>query len=404
MIASQVIQYVVEAPLVVADLTGRNPNVFYELALRHALRKPLVQLIQKGEEIPFDVAGTRTIYIDHRDLATAATAREKIIEQINAIHDGTSDVETPISVSMDLQLLRQSGKPQERSLAELRATVVDMQTNLSKLDSSIATLSNQQNALVQELKVVRKMPASSPPGEDQSYTYLAGRYGMGYDLLEVECIIDDQGAATIWRTTALRARSGLGSLDTYLLIPETTPSGGPRNIDQPKVKSLTTGWEVSVGSIRREKPSKLAAEIDIFPPLKPEELLVFQMVEELPDQRTFAIGLNEGEISRRQEPLDYFGWNINRPTKHLALRVNFPEWAAPTLYNTQVRYASTSGFAAQRLQPEEQGRLARPRLEDAQGNRRVLKLDVDYPVIGLIYELQWKPVPKTDSPMPPFEP
>ena len=55
-ITSQVIQRVVTDPLVVADLTERNPNVFYELAIRHALRKPLVQLIKKGEQIPFDVA------------------------------------------------------------------------------------------------------------------------------------------------------------------------------------------------------------------------------------------------------------------------------------------------------------------------------------------------------------
>lgn len=68
-ITSQVIQRVVNDPLVIADLTERNPNVFYELAIRHAIRKPLVQLIQKGERIPFDVAGTRTIQVDHTDLA-----------------------------------------------------------------------------------------------------------------------------------------------------------------------------------------------------------------------------------------------------------------------------------------------------------------------------------------------
>lgn len=39
-ITSQVIQRVVTDPLVIADLTERNPNVFYELAIRHALRKP----------------------------------------------------------------------------------------------------------------------------------------------------------------------------------------------------------------------------------------------------------------------------------------------------------------------------------------------------------------------------
>ena len=85
MITSQVIQHVVNDDLVVADLTERNPNVFYELAIRHALRKPLVQIIRKGEAIPFDVAGTRTIYVDHKDLDSVAAAKNEIIKQVKAL-------------------------------------------------------------------------------------------------------------------------------------------------------------------------------------------------------------------------------------------------------------------------------------------------------------------------------
>lgn len=78
-ITSQVIQRVVDDDLVVADLTDSNPNVFYELAIRHALGKPLVQIIKKGENIPFDVAGTRTISVDHKDLDNAEAAKEDIV-------------------------------------------------------------------------------------------------------------------------------------------------------------------------------------------------------------------------------------------------------------------------------------------------------------------------------------
>ncbi len=56
-ITSQVVKHILDDAIVVADLTSRNPNVFYELAIRHAIRKPYVQVIQRGEEKPFDVAG-----------------------------------------------------------------------------------------------------------------------------------------------------------------------------------------------------------------------------------------------------------------------------------------------------------------------------------------------------------
>src|SRR4051812_21831551 len=78
-ITSQVIQHLVEDPLVIADLTGPNANVFYELAVRHAVRMPVVQIIDAAESIPFDVASSRTIRFDYRDLDSAELAGQEIV-------------------------------------------------------------------------------------------------------------------------------------------------------------------------------------------------------------------------------------------------------------------------------------------------------------------------------------
>lgn len=151
MITSQVIQHIVNDPLVVADLTGRNPNVFYELAIRHALRKPLVQIIQQGEALPFDVANTRTISVDHQDLDSVADAKTEIVKQVTALENDSSDIETPISVSIDLQLLRQSTDPEDRSRAELVAAVVDLRTSLRKVEQRIGT--KDQRGLLDDIHV-----------------------------------------------------------------------------------------------------------------------------------------------------------------------------------------------------------------------------------------------------------
>jgi len=50
-----------QSKLVVAELTGRNPNVFYELGLAHAIQKPVILLSQNINDVPFDLRHVRVI-------------------------------------------------------------------------------------------------------------------------------------------------------------------------------------------------------------------------------------------------------------------------------------------------------------------------------------------------------
>jgi len=138
-ITSQVIQHIVSDELVVADLTERNPNVFYELAVRHAIKKALIQIIRKGDAIPFDVAQTRTISVDHKDLDSVETARNEICQQIDAMKEDGFQIETPISVSLDLQNLRASGNPEERSLADIISAIGDVRSSLTNLETQFSS-------------------------------------------------------------------------------------------------------------------------------------------------------------------------------------------------------------------------------------------------------------------------
>lgn len=57
-----IINHLKTAPMVIADMTGHNPNAFYELGFRQALELPLVPIIQVGNRLPFDVISQRTVF------------------------------------------------------------------------------------------------------------------------------------------------------------------------------------------------------------------------------------------------------------------------------------------------------------------------------------------------------
>ena len=64
LITEQMIAAILSYDLCIADLSGQNPNVFYELAIAQAAERPVVLLKRAGEAIPFDVKDYRLIEYD----------------------------------------------------------------------------------------------------------------------------------------------------------------------------------------------------------------------------------------------------------------------------------------------------------------------------------------------------
>jgi hypothetical protein len=102
MITRQVIEYLLRSRLVIADLSFHNPNVFYELAIRHAARLPVVQIIRAGDRLPFDVHQMRTIVIDNRDIYSLVpkieTYRSELGNQVRRAMAAEAEIDTPISI------------------------------------------------------------------------------------------------------------------------------------------------------------------------------------------------------------------------------------------------------------------------------------------------------------------
>lgn len=67
-ITDQILKSILDADLLIADISGPNPNVMYELGFGHALSKQAIILNQDVHSSPFDVKGFRQILYDRNRL------------------------------------------------------------------------------------------------------------------------------------------------------------------------------------------------------------------------------------------------------------------------------------------------------------------------------------------------
>jgi hypothetical protein len=72
------------ARVLVAELTSKNPNVFYELGLAHALEKPVILVSSNQEDVPFDLRHIRVILYDQTDPFWGPKLIDKVADNIRS--------------------------------------------------------------------------------------------------------------------------------------------------------------------------------------------------------------------------------------------------------------------------------------------------------------------------------
>lgn len=137
-ISVKLLAELVGARLVVADLTGRNPNVFYELGITHAYAKPLISIAESSAVLPFDAKDERVIELGEY-AATGLTyaqgerAKKALIESLRVV---LADNYVPPSPLRDVAANRSlddlaPDNPVAAELAQMRETLLQIDDRIS---------------------------------------------------------------------------------------------------------------------------------------------------------------------------------------------------------------------------------------------------------------------------------
>jgi len=125
-ITKSVIQHIYNADLVIADLTDLNPNVFYELGVRHALRNGTILVALDGTKLPFDVGDLNTVFYKDR----VGAERDAVPRLKALIH--TLEKESPED-SPVFDVLPALQNPQTRDLLQAQAIASAYEAEVEEL-------------------------------------------------------------------------------------------------------------------------------------------------------------------------------------------------------------------------------------------------------------------------------
>ena len=156
-ITQTIIDYIKESELVIADITGHNPNAFYEMGYRASIGKPMIHLKEKSEKIPFDIAGIRAFDYELSDLDSVDEVKSRLIKTIGTMSFGFDDTENK------RELL---GQDIRNDNSQLLSVLYEIQDEITSLRSEI------HNKDTETIQAIVKASVAVAPIEDPNMTMM----------------------------------------------------------------------------------------------------------------------------------------------------------------------------------------------------------------------------------------
>lgn len=148
MIDRQIIEHLLDDDVVIADMSAQNPNVFYELGIRHMIEKPVIHMHMTGTDIPFDVKPFRSIEFSYAKPGSLLKARTALKDAIQAVLSPSYSVINPVILARGVQRLPETAATESEILISKIDSLSTRLKNLEIRQNSDATTRAIANALL----------------------------------------------------------------------------------------------------------------------------------------------------------------------------------------------------------------------------------------------------------------
>lgn len=133
-ISRSIVERIINSEMIIADISDKNPNVFYEIAIRNAVKKPIIIIRSPEQKPPFDIQDKRAIAVDMSKPNIWRPAMNKLKKQIESAEDNPTNASESILSDFTLSIEPETKEDKESVLLR---TVKDMQEQLRRIAKDV---------------------------------------------------------------------------------------------------------------------------------------------------------------------------------------------------------------------------------------------------------------------------
>jgi hypothetical protein len=145
--------------IVIAELSGKNINVFYELGLAHALGKPTIIITRNEKDVPFDLKALRYLYYDINNPAWGDNLKNNLKEMILAVLKGSEYGEVFDDITVALSGTEKMSPAKELEIRQIVEESIGsrMKQPVEVLISSLAALKKNDKIQLEFKEEIQKI-------------------------------------------------------------------------------------------------------------------------------------------------------------------------------------------------------------------------------------------------------